>query len=120
MARIPCGISTRGVLIKEDFSDLGSYCFAMFSAQYMECTASSYDTLGFKYHSPEHNLEAFRPNRYKPMKLQLSVPELSISAPTWAIMRDLARFPRREHLNVKMASKIKITAHPPYNYIVRH
>ena len=51
----------------------------MFSAQYLECTASSYDKLGFKYPSPEHNLEAFRPN-YKPMKLQLSVPELSTSA----------------------------------------
>ena len=52
----------------------------MFSAQYLECTASSYDKLRFKYPWPEHNLEAFRPN-YKPMKLQLSVPELSTSAP---------------------------------------
>ena len=52
----------------------------MSSAQYLECTASSYDKLGFKYPSPEHNLEAFRPN-YKTMKLQLSVPELSTSAP---------------------------------------
>ena len=38
--------STRGVLIKEEFSDLGSDCLAMFSAQYLECTASSYDKLG--------------------------------------------------------------------------
>ena len=52
----------------------------MFLAQYLECTASSYDKLGFKYPSPEHNLEAFRPN-HKPMKLQLSVPELPTSAP---------------------------------------
>ena len=52
----------------------------MFSAQYLECTASSYETLGFKYPSPEHNLIAFRQN-YKPMKPQLSVPELSTSAP---------------------------------------
>ena len=86
----------------------------MFSAQYLECTASSYDKLGFKYPSPEHNLEAFRPN-YKPMKLQLSVPELSTSAPTWAIMRDLARFTRSEHLNVEMALKVKITTHPANN-----
>ena len=51
----------------------------MFSAQYLECTASSYEKLGFKYLSPEHNLEAFRSN-YKPMKPQLSVPELSTGA----------------------------------------
>ena len=50
------------------------------SVQYLECTASSYDNLGFKYPSPEHNLEAFWPN-YIPMKLQLSVPGLSTSAP---------------------------------------
>ena len=52
----------------------------MFSAQYLECTASSYDKLGFKYPSPEHNLEAFRLN-HKPMKLQLFAPELPTSAP---------------------------------------
>ena len=52
----------------------------MFSAQYVERTASSYDNLGFKYPSPEHNPEAIRPNN-KPMKPQLSVPELSTSAP---------------------------------------
>ena len=53
----------------------------MLSAQYLECTASSYDKLGVKYPSPEHNLEAFRPN-YKPVKRQFSVPELSsTSAP---------------------------------------
>ena len=52
----------------------------MFSTQYRECTASSYDKLGLKYPSPVHNLEAFRPN-YKPMKLQLSVPDLPTSAP---------------------------------------
>ena len=51
----------------------------MSPAQYLECTTSSYDKLGLKYPLPQHNLEAFRPN-YKPMKLQLSVPELSISA----------------------------------------
>ena len=50
------------------------------SAQYLECTAPSNNKLGFKYPLPEHNLEAFRPN-YKPMKLQLSVPELPTSAP---------------------------------------
>ena len=83
----------------------------MFLAQYLECTASSYDKLGFKYPWPEHNLEAFRPN-YKPMKPQLSVPELPT---TWATMRDLSRFTRSEHLNVKMVSKGKITTHPANN-----
>ena len=29
------------------------------SAQYLECTAPSYDKLGFKCPLPEHNLEAF-------------------------------------------------------------
>ena len=52
----------------------------MFSAQYLECTAPSYGKLGFKYPLPKHNLEAFLQN-YKPMKLQLSVPDLSTSAP---------------------------------------
>ena len=51
----------------------------MFSAQYLKCTAQSYEKLGFKYPSPELILEAYPPN-YKPMKLQLSVPELSINA----------------------------------------
>ena len=72
--------STRGVLIKEEFSDLVLIARKCVSAQYLECTASSYYKLGFKYPSPEHNLEAFRLN-YKPMKLQLSVPELPTSAP---------------------------------------
>ena len=35
--------------------------------------------------------------------------------PTWAIMRDLARFTQSEHLNVEMALKVKITAHPTKN-----
>ena len=39
---------------------------------------------------------------------------------TWAIKRGLARCTRSEHLNVKMISKIKITAHPAKNQIVRH
>ena len=52
----------------------------MFSAKYLEYTVSSSDKLGFEYPSPENNLEAFPPN-YKPMKLQLSVPELPTSAP---------------------------------------
>ena len=38
--------STSGVLIKEEFSDLGSDCQALFLAQYLECTASSYYKLG--------------------------------------------------------------------------
>ena len=50
------------------------------SAQYLECTAPSYNKLGFKYPLPEHNLEAFRQN-YKPMKRPISVPEQSTSAP---------------------------------------
>ena len=36
--------------------------------------------------------------------------------PTWAIMKDLARCTQSEHLNVKMASKIKIMAHPAHHY----
>ena len=52
----------------------------MFSAQYPEHNAPSYEKLGFKYPSPEYNLEAFRQN-YKPIKMQLSVPEVSTSAP---------------------------------------
>ena len=52
----------------------------MFSAQYVERAASSNDNLGFKYPSLEQNPEAFRPN-YKPLIPQLSVPELSTSAP---------------------------------------
>ena len=52
----------------------------MFSAQYLECTAPSYGKLGFKYLLPEHNLKTFRQN-YKPTKLQLSVLELTTSAP---------------------------------------
>ena len=52
----------------------------MFSSQYLECTAPSYDKLGFKYPLPEHNLEACQKS-YKPMKLQLSVLELSTNAP---------------------------------------
>ena len=51
----------------------------MFSAQYLECTAPSYNKLGFKYPLPEHNLEAFRQN-YKPMKRPIYVPEQSTSA----------------------------------------
>ena len=100
------------VLIREECSDfcLGSYCYAMFSTQYQECTASSYDKLGFKYPSPEHNLEAFRPN-YKPMKLQLSVPELPTSSPYVGDNEGMARFTRREHFNVEMALKIRITTH---------
>ena len=43
-----------------------------------------------------------------------------LAPPTWAIMRDLARFTRSEHLNVEMALKIKITTHPANNWIVRH
>ena len=50
------------------------------SAQYLECTAPSYNKLGFKYLLPEHNLEAFRQN-YKPMKWSISVSEQSTSAP---------------------------------------
>ena len=34
-----------------------------------------------------------------------------LAPPTWPIMRDLIRCTRSEHLNVKMVSKIKITAH---------
>ena len=49
------------------------------SGQYLECTALSYNKLGFKYPLPEHNLEAFRQN-YKPMKRPISVPEQSTSA----------------------------------------
>ena len=33
----------------------------MFTAQYLEFTAPSYDKLRFKYPSPEYNLEAFTP-----------------------------------------------------------
>ena len=72
----------RGVLIREEFSDfcLGSDCQAMFSVQYLECTAPCHDKLGFKYPSPKHNLEAFRQN-YSSMKLLIYVPEQSTSAP---------------------------------------
>ena len=38
-----------------------------------------------------------------------------LAPPTWAIMGDLARFTQSEHLNVKMVSKVKITAHPTNN-----
>ena len=38
----------------------------------------------------------------------------------WAIMKNLARCTWNEHLNVKMVSIIKITAHPAKNKIVRH
>ena len=51
-----------------------------FLAQHLECTALNYDKLGFKYPSPEHNLEAFLQN-HKAKKLLISEPEQSTSAP---------------------------------------
>ena len=90
------------------------------SAQYLKCTAPSYDKLGFKYSSPENSLEAFRQN-YKPMKMQFSLPKLSNHRPlTRAMIRDFARHTRIEHLNVKLIFKILIMAQPANNKIVRH
>ena len=54
--------------------------FRLLGNIFSACTARSYDRLGFKYPSPEHNLEAFRSN-YKPMRLQLSALKMSTSAP---------------------------------------
>ena len=84
------------------------------SAQYLECTASSYDKLWFKYPSPEHNPEAFRLN-YKPMKLQLSVPELSTSAPYMGDNEELGTVHTERTFEWWMALKIRITAHPAKN-----
>ena len=72
---------------------------------------------GFIYLLPEHNLEAIW-QIYKPMNLLFSVPEQSTNAPTWAIIRDLARLTWSKHLNVRIIWKIKITAHPAKNDIV--
>ena len=52
----------------------------MFPAQFLECTAPSYDELWFKRPSPEHNPGALR-QKYKPMKVLIYEPELSTSAP---------------------------------------
>ena len=59
------------------------------SAHYLECTAPSYNKLGFRYPLPEHNLEAFRQN-YKPMKRPISVPEQSQLAPLCLYLRACA------------------------------
>ena len=47
------------------------------------------------------------------MKEPFPVPHWSTRAPTWATMRELARFTRIEHLNATVVSKIKISAHLP-------
>ena len=98
--------STRGFWSKKNYLIWILIARQCVSVQYLECTALSYNKLGFKYPLPEHNREAFRQNN-KPMKRPISVPEQSI--------RDLARWRWSEHLNVEMALKIKITAHPAKN-----
>ena len=64
---------------------------------------------GFKYTSPEQNFEAFRP-KYKPMKPQLSVPELSTSTPYVGDNEGLGMV-----LTGLKWSQIKITAQPANN-----
>ena len=94
----------------------------MFTVQYLECTVLSYDKLRFKYSLPEHNLEDFRPN-YKQMKLQLSALQLSTSTPTnlptpcppppyLGDNEGLGAMHKERKFEKKMASKIKIMAHP--------